>query len=97
MFDKVNTYCITKQSYNIKSYKKMEEKTFMEIYRLEKSKPTPAQAFIKRMASLTKKSESTVRQWVLGCFDPDDLTKDVIAKELGIDSSVLFPQKVEHN
>lgn len=52
---------------------------------------TPKQEFVNRLCDVTKKSESAVRGWLAGAYVPDDLTKSVLERELGIPSYVLFP------
>lgn len=71
----------------------MDNMSFIDLYNIEKRKLTPAQEFIKNMAKLTKRSESTVRQWVVGMFTPDELCKSIISEKLGIDADILFPPK----
>ena len=56
---------------------------------------TPKQDFIDKISKVTMKSESTVRCWLAGAFVPDDLTKSVLSKELGVPSNFLFPSS--HN
>lgn len=71
--------------------------TFKEIYQKERSKdkgyPTPSRSFIKKMARLTKKTESTVKMWLYGDQTPDELSKSVISSHFNIPSSELFPKK----
>ena len=52
---------------------------------------TPKQEFIDRICSVTMKSPSTVRCWLAGAFAPDELTKSVLSKELGVPGECLFP------
>jgi len=68
---------------------------FTDIYEREKAKPTPAQAFIVRIAALTKKSENTVKMWVCGAQEPHRLEKEVIAQHFGLSAQELFPPKKE--
>ena len=65
--------------------------TFMELYQKEGEKPTPRQAFVADVARITKKAETTVKQWINGFQVPDALTIDVIAKRFDCDPSTLFP------
>ena len=44
----------------------MVQKTFRNLYEDEKKKPTAAQLFVSRVATLTKRSEVTVRMWISG-------------------------------
>lgn len=66
---------------------------FVDIYKREKAKPTPAQSFILRIARLTKKSENTVKMWVCGAQEPHPLEKEVIAQHFGLSAQELFPPK----
>lgn len=66
-------------------------KTFKDYYLAEGKKPTPRQAFIAEIARITKKSETTVKQWVNGIQTPDALTRHVIANRLKCDPETLFP------
>ena len=72
----------------------MIQKTFRNIYEDEKKKPTAAQLFVSRVATLTKRSETTVRMWISGQQVPDELAKSVIAQEFGADINSLFPKEV---
>lgn len=72
----------------------MDQKTFKNLYEDEKKKPTAAQLFVSRVATLTKRSETTVRMWISGQQVPDELAKSVIAQEFGADINSLFPKEV---
>lgn len=69
--------------------------TFAEIYEELKSKPTPANDFIIKIAELTSKSPLTVKRWAMPCTSirPDALTQKVIADSLGKTPEELFPIK----
>lgn len=74
--------------------------TLKEMYATAKQsqkpkKPdTPAAAFIKEVASVTKKSEIAVRRWLSdGGVRPDELTQDVLAKHFNTTPEALFPTK----
>ena len=69
----------------------MAKKTFKTIYD-ELSSVPPKKAFVTRIAFVTHKSESTVRMWLCGRQYPDELTRTVIAKELQVEASDLFPE-----
>lgn len=64
--------------------------TLRELYNREKRKLTPAQAFIKRCAKVTNKSQHTVQMWLTGDREPDELTKQVLAKHLKVSPEELF-------
>ena len=53
----------------------MKNKTLKELYLEEKEKPTPAQLFVTRIAEITCREESTVRQWLSGIQTPNQRAK----------------------
>lgn len=69
----------------------MKNRTFKELYEAAKNQPTPAQAFITEVAMLTHKSEQTIKMWVLGRQQPDELACAVIAKHFNVSPDTLFP------
>lgn len=69
----------------------MEQKTFKQLYEEEKQKPTAAQVFVSEVASLTKRSEITVRMWLSGQQVPDELAQSIIAERYDVDAKNLFP------
>lgn len=77
--------------------KKMTEPDYMSLRQIYESLEgrstvkTPKQDFIDKISKVTMKSKSTVRCWLAGAFVPDDLTKSVLSKELGVPSNFLFP------
>lgn len=71
----------------------MKVQTFYDLYLKEKQKSTPAQRFVKEVATLTHRSEVTVRLWLSGVQTPDELVKATIAKRFGVDVDGLFPRK----
>lgn len=75
----------------------MDNKSFIELYKEEKRKLTPAQEFIRKVAEMTKRSESAVRFWVIGINEPDALCKSIISEKFGIDENVLFPAQQKKN
>lgn len=70
----------------------MKKTSFKELYEEAKNKPTPAQAFISEVALLTHKSEQTIKMWLLGRQQPDELACAVIAKHFNVSPDTLFPQ-----
>lgn len=71
-----------------------DHRSFRQIYESLEGRntvKTPKQEFIDRICSVTMKSQSTVRCWLAGAFVPDELTKSVLSKELGIPKECLFP------
>lgn len=69
----------------------MTKKTFKELYEDELRKPTPASDFVSRVAAATKRRENTVRMWLAGRQQPDELAKGIIAELLNADAATLFP------
>lgn len=69
----------------------MGTKTFRDLYEDEKKKPTAAQKFVTEVATLTKRSETTIRMWISGQQKPDELAKSVIAEKFGQSVQTLFP------
>lgn len=70
------------------------QRSFRQIYNDlpgRNSVKTPKTEFIERIASLTMKSEKTVRCWIAGTQTPDALTQSLIERELNVHSEVLFP------
>lgn len=52
-------------------------------------------AFVRRIATVTKRSETAVYNWISGKYRPDALAQTVIAQELNTPVSVLFPEEVK--
>lgn len=73
----------------------MEQKSLKELYLEEKEKPNPAQAFISKIAEITCREESTVRQWLSGIQTPNQRAKERIAVAFGSTVDVLFPETVK--
>lgn len=73
----------------------LQGKTFFDLYEEEKSKPTAAQVFVKKIAKLTHRTENTVRMWLAGQQTPDELVQSIIAKEYGVSAATLFPKREE--
>lgn len=71
------------------------EQSFFELYEKERRKPTAAQVFIKNIATMTHRSENTVKMWLCGRQVPDELAQSIIAKKYGVKISSLFPKKEE--
>lgn len=73
----------------------MCKKSFFELYAEQKSKPTPAQEFVSEVATLTHRTENTVRMWLSGQQVPDTLAKSIIASHFNVEVETLFPTKRE--
>lgn len=69
--------------------------TLSERYQEAKNKErpiTPAIAFVREVAEVTKKSELAVRRWLSGETTPDQLTQEVLAKHFNTTPEELFPK-----
>lgn len=67
--------------------------TLKEMYQEEKTKPTPAQAFIQKLADATCREAATVRMWLSGIQTPNAKTRERIASVLNIPVTTLFPDE----
>lgn len=65
-----------------------DQLTFRELYL-----SINRREFIRHVAAITKRSESTIYNWTSGKFIPDALAQSMLEKEFGIPASVLFPKK----
>lgn len=54
---------------------------------------SPKQEFITRIATITERSETTVRLWLNGTNGIDKLCKRIIAEELKQPVEILFPEE----
>lgn len=69
--------------------------TLAERYQEAKNKErplTPAVAFIKEVANVTRKSDIAVRRWISGEALPDALTQEVLARHFSCKPEDLFPK-----
>lgn len=69
----------------------MSNTSFSALYEAAKKMPSPGAIFIKEVAQLTKRSENTVRMWIWGRQQPDNLTKSIIAEHFNVSADTLFP------
>ena len=68
--------------------------TLKDLYQIEKAKPNPAQVFIEKIAEVTCREPSTVRQWLSGTQTPNQKAKERIARHFGQHVSELFPESI---
>jgi hypothetical protein len=66
-------------------------RTFRHIYNEVKKQPSPATKWVGEVAYLTKRSEHSVRMWIAGSQEPDDLCKSILSNYFGIPAEELFP------
>lgn len=67
--------------------------TLLELYQQAKSQGrpvSPATAFIREVAQVTKKSEIAIRRWLSGESEPDALTQEVLARHFNTTPEELF-------
>lgn len=65
------------------------------IYDAQKSRPKPqsyAQVWLEQIAEVVHRTPQTVRAWVYGYQQPDDLAKEKIADYLKMSVNELFPE-----
>lgn len=75
---------------------KQERNTkFKELYEQAKAKPTPAQEFIATCAKICCVNEMTVRYWIGGSKEPNQLRKKALAEHFGVDADSLFKTSEE--
>lgn len=67
--------------------------TLKQLYEDKKNEPSPAQAFISRLAKATCRRETTVRQWLSSIQTPNELVKKRISAELDVPVDELFPKE----
>lgn len=69
---------------------RFEKKSFSDLYIEQKKKPTAAQTFVSEVATLTHRSENTVKMWLCGRQIPDELTQSIIARRYNLNINSLF-------
>lgn len=69
--------------------------TLKEIYQQKKVELTPAQQFVQKLAEVTCREETTIRQWLSGVQEPPRRAKDSIAKYLNVPVDELFPTEIQ--
>lgn len=75
---------------------KQERNTkFKELYEQAKAKPTPAQEFVAKCAKICCVNEMTVRYWISGTKEPNQLRKNALAEYFGVDADSLFKTSEE--
>ena len=69
----------------------MCQTSLVELYKRVKSKPSPCELFIREIAEVTNRAESTVIKWVLGFAVPDVNVRKKLSEHFGIPVDILFP------
>jgi hypothetical protein len=87
--------CDKQQYRKYTEYNPSNNMTLKERYEKVKEADTPAVAFIKELAKVTRKSEISVRRWLSNGENwcaPDDLTQYVLANHFKTTPDELFPK-----
>lgn len=69
----------------------MKNRTFQSLYQALKNEPSPAAKFVRDIAKLTGRSETTVRKWIAGETMPDIKVQMILQRHFNIPMSELFP------
>lgn len=65
--------------------------TLKELYQKRKAQPVPGVAFVREVATVTNRAESSVYRWLLSDVVPDATTQQVLAEHFGTTPEELFP------
>lgn len=71
----------------------MRQRSLINMYKRLRRKPTPPSLFVKKLAELTHRSESSVRKWLSGEVEPDMAVKEILSDYFNTPIEVLFPPK----
>lgn len=69
----------------------MENLSLKERFENAKLEKTPAQKLVEEICELTKRKDATVRRWLYGLSEPDNLVKELLAEHFKTDVESLFP------
>lgn len=80
---------------NAETEVKEQEMTFRSYYDSlpPQERKSPKKEFVTEIATLCKCAESTVRAWLSGTQQPDQLKRSIIAKYLNKPEEMLFPKE----
>lgn len=70
---------------------KKKVSSLRDMYKQAGEMPTPRQAMVALWAGVSKRSESSVRQWLCGATQPDPAAAELLAKYYKCAVSDLFP------
>lgn len=66
--------------------KRKADKTLLDLYNEEGKKPTPREAFILNVASVCCRHPQTVKMWLCGAREPEELVLNTLKEKFGITS-----------
>lgn len=68
---------------------KFNNEKFRELYK-SSGNTTARKVWVLRLAELTNRMPSTIRQWLQGVSQPTPKTAELVARELGVPAEELF-------
>lgn len=69
--------------------RKFDNEKFRELYK-ESGNTMARRAWVLKLAELTNRMPSTIKQWLQGISQPTPKTAELVARELGIPAEELF-------
>lgn len=69
--------------------RKFDNEKFRELYKAS-GNTTERRAWVLKLAELTNRMPSTIKQWLQGISQPTPKTAELVARELGVSAEELF-------
>lgn len=69
--------------------RKFDNEKFCELYKAS-GNTTSRKAWVLKLAELTNRMPSTIKQWLQGVSQPTPKTAELVARELGVPAEELF-------
>lgn len=69
--------------------RKFDNEKFRELYKAS-GNATARKAWVLKLAELTNRMPSTIKQWLQGISQPTPKTAELVARELGVTAEELF-------
>ena len=69
--------------------RKFDNEKFRELYKAS-GNTTERRAWVLKIAELTNRMPSTIKQWLQGISQPTPKTAELVARELGVSAEELF-------
>lgn len=69
--------------------RKFDNEKFRELYK-SSGNTTARRAWVMKLAELTNRMPSTIKQWLQGISQPTPKTAELVARELGVSAEELF-------
>lgn len=69
--------------------RKFNNEKFRELYK-SSGNTTARRAWVLKLAELTNRMPSTIKQWLQGISQPTPKTAELVARELGVSAEELF-------